>query len=64
MGITVLTVLTAFIIRAVARQIYSDCKTVIWIAAMVSLVLLAILREKFCWFWLCCCSERVYGRTE
>ena len=46
MGITVVTLLAAFIIRAVARQLYSDCKTGIWIAAMVSVVLLAILLGK------------------
>ena len=39
MGVTVLTVLAALVLKAIAVKVYDDCKVGIWIAIIVTVLL-------------------------
>ena len=39
MGVTVLTVLAALVLKAIAVKVYGDCKIGIWIAIVVTVLL-------------------------
>jgi hypothetical protein len=61
MAITVLTVLAALILKAIAVKVYDDCKIGIWIAIIITVLvggwLLTTILDKISFipvlFWLC-----------
>ena len=50
MGVAVLTVLTALVLKAIAVKVYDDCKIGIWIAIIITVLfggwLLATVLDK------------------
>ena len=38
MGVTVLTVLAALVLKAIAMKVYDDCKIGIWIAIIITVL--------------------------
>ena len=61
MAITVLTVLAALVLKAIAVKVYDDCKIGIWVAIIITVLLggwlLTAILDKISFipvlFWLC-----------